>query len=235
MLSPRTARLQDLPSICPLTVRRIQAGGGSSRFDDSSVAELLESGVKRSNGLVGGSLSASLLLGDLGGVVGSGLGLSLLLELVDDVSLGPAGQGSEFTERAVRSTGLEAESFESVRDDHALLLVVGEGAALEDLQLAESGGTSGELVGEHATDDLPEDARWGPPVLGSTTWVRVNPLLHNVLSNDLVSLEGAGLEDLLAAHNSDTLARQKLLGDNAGEATLKVASSVNDQLLFEHA
>jgi hypothetical protein len=65
-------------------------------------------------------------------------------------------------------------------------------------------------------------------VLGSTTGVRVNTLLHDVLSNDAVSLQRSRLEDLLAADDGDTLAGQKLLSNNTGEAALKVTSSVND-------
>ena len=164
-----------------------------------------------------------------------GLDLSLLFEGSDNVSLGPASDGSEITERAEVSAGLEAESSKSVGDDHSLLLVIGEGNTLEDLQLVESGGALGELVGEHASGALPENARGGLPVLGATAWVGVNALLHNVLSNDLVSLEGTRLEDLLATHHDDALSTQKFLCNNAGETALQVTSSVNNQLLFEHA
>ena len=65
-------------------------------------------------------------------------------------------------------------------------------------------------------------------MLGSTTWVCVNALLHGVLSNDLVSLERAGLENLLTSDNGDSLSREKFLGKNACKAALKMASSVND-------
>jgi hypothetical protein len=83
-------------------------------------------------------------------------------------------------------------------------------------------------VREHTTGALPEDARWGLPVLGTTTWVRVDALLHGVLSNDLVSLERARLENLLAPNDGDSLATEKFLGNNTGKAALKVTSSVND-------
>ena len=180
-------------------------------------------------------LSASFGLLGLERVESGGLGLSLLLKLSDEVTLGPAGQSGEVTEGSELSLGLEAESAEGVWHNHALLGVIRGGAALEDLQLTESGGASGELVGEHATDDLPEDARGCAPVLGTTAWVRVNTLVHIILTNDLVSLDPGRLEDLLAAHDGDALAGQKLLGNDAGKAAFKVAPSVNDQLLFEHA
>ena len=193
-----------------------------------SESELGELSVEGSDALVLGSrgLGSKLLL--LGGIEGGGLDLSLLLEGLDDFSLGPAGERGELAQRAVVSAGLEAESAESVWDHHSLFLVVGEGDTFEDLQLTESGGASWELVGEHATQALPENARGRLPMLGSAAWVCVNALLHGVLSNDLVSLERAGLENLLTSDNSDSLSLEKFLGKNACKAALKMASSVND-------
>ena len=207
----------------------------SGNLDVVSETELSQLRVELADALVLSSLGASLLLLLLEGVEGLGLGLTLLLETCDGLGLGPAGEGGEITERHELSLGLQAESAESVRHDHALLLVVREGHALEDLKLAKSGGASGQLVREHTTDALPEDARGGPPVLLTAARVRVNTLVHHILTNDLVPLDPAGLEDLLTAHNSDALTGQEFFGNNAGETALKVASSVNDQLLFEHA
>ena len=193
-----------------------------------SESELGERGVEGSDALVLGSLGPGSDLLLLGGIEGGGLDLSLLLEGLDDVSLGPAGERSELAQRAVVSAGLEAESAESVWDHHSLFLVIGEGDTFEDLQLTESSGASWELVGEHATSALPENARGRLPMLGSTTWVCVNALLHGVLSNDLVSLERAGLKNLLTPDNGDSLSTEKFLGNNACKAALKMASSVND-------
>ena len=158
----------------------------------------------------------------------SGLDLSLLLERRNDALLGPAGQGGEFTERAEFSVSLHAEGLKGVWDDHSLFLIVGERNSFEDLKFAESIGTSGFLVGEHATKGLPENTTGGFPVFGSTTGVRVNAFIHCVQSNDLVSLQGTRLEDLLAANDSDVLAGQKFLRNNAGKTALKVTFSVND-------
>jgi len=204
-------------------------------WPNCSVAELGESSVEWGNGLIGGSLGlgGGLLL--LEGVESGGFDLSLLLKLLNTLSLGPAGQGGEFSKRAVVSAGSKTKGAEGIGDDHSLLLIVGEGDSLEDLKVAESGSASWGLVGEHASKGLPEDFRGSFPVLGTTAWVGVNALLHDVLSNDLVSLQGSRLEDLFTTHNGDALAGEQLLSNNAGEATLKVASSVNDQLLFEHA
>ena len=193
-----------------------------------SEAELGELLVEGGAGLVVGGLGADLSLLDLAVVEGLGLDLSLLLKGGDGVSLGPASHGGELTEGAELAVGLEAESLEGIGDDHSLLHVVGEGDTFEDLELAEGISASGELVGEHATGDLPEDARGALPMLGTTAGVGVDTLLHNVLSNDLVSLEGSRLEDLLATDNGDTLAREKFLSNNTGETALEVTSSVND-------
>ena len=75
----------------------------------------------------------------------------------------------------------------------------------------------------------------GMMMLLTTAGVGVNTLVHHILTDDLVPLDPAGLEDLLTAHNSDALTGQEFFGNNAGETALEVASSVNDQLLFEHA
>lgn len=65
-------------------------------------------------------------------------------------------------------------------------------------------------------------------MLGTTAWVCVNALLHDVLSNDLVSLKAARLENALASHDGDSLSTEKFLGNDAGKAALKVTSTVND-------
>lgn len=183
----------------------------------------------------GGGLGARLCLLGLEGMEGGGFNFSLFLETLDDASLGPAGECSELAKRAEASVRLESERFEGIWHHHALLLIVGEGDSVEDLESAEGGGSTGLLVGQHAAGALPENARRGSPVLGTTARVGVDALLHRVQSNDLVSLQIARLEDLLAAHNGDALTRQQLLGNDACQTALKVASAVNDQLLFEHA
>ena len=65
-------------------------------------------------------------------------------------------------------------------------------------------------------------------MLGTATWVGVDALLHDVLSNDLVSLEGAGLEDPLASDNGDALTAEQFLCNDTGKTSLKVTSSIND-------
>ena len=65
-------------------------------------------------------------------------------------------------------------------------------------------------------------------MLGTTAWVCVNALLHDVLSNDLVSLKAARLENALASHDGDSLSTEKFLGNNTSKAALKMTSSIND-------
>ena len=128
------------------------------RRPSRSESELGELSIEGSDALVLGGLSlgGDLLL--LGGVEGGRLDLSLLLEFVDDVGLGPTGERGQLAERAVVPVGLQTERAESIRNHHSLLLVIWEGDTLEDLQLAESGGATGQLVWEHAARALPENA-----------------------------------------------------------------------------
>lgn len=107
-----------------------------------SESKLGELRVEGGDGLVTSSLSAGVDLLLLALVEGSRLDLSLLLEGLDGGGLGPSSDGGELGQGAIVSVGLEAESLESVGDDHSLLHVVGEGNSLEDLKLTESIGTS---------------------------------------------------------------------------------------------
>lgn len=70
----------------------------------------------------------------------------------------PANLVAQTANGAVLAAGLESENTESLGDDHLLLLVVGRGDTLKDLEALESGGTTGSLVGDHATDGLVEDS-----------------------------------------------------------------------------
>lgn len=139
--------------------------------------------VAKSSKLLGSlALASGSLLGvsDLAGgdalalVVGSALGLSSLLQAGDDVLVLPADLVAETADGAVLAAGLQAENAEGLGNDHLLLLVVRGGDTLKDLEALESGGTTGSLVGDHATDGLVEDAGGGAEVEG--TWlVSVRP------------------------------------------------------------
>lgn len=74
---------------------------------------------------------------------------------------------AETADSAVLAAGLEAEDAESLGDDHLLDLVIGRGDTLEDLQSLHRRGTTGSLVGHHASDGLVEDAGGGAEVEGT--------------------------------------------------------------------
>lgn len=127
-----------------------------------------------------------LALGDpLALVVGGTLGLAALLEPGfvsscpteanveenppgNDILVLPADLVGEAADGAVLAAGLQPQDAEGLGNDHLLLLVVGRGDALEDLEALKGGGTAGGLVGDHATDGLVEDPGGGAEVEG--TW-----------------------------------------------------------------
>lgn len=71
------------------------------------------------------------------------------------------------TDSAELAAGLESENAESLGNDDLLGLVVGRGDTLEDLKALESSGTTGSLVGDHATDGLVEDSGRSAEVEGT--------------------------------------------------------------------
>lgn len=95
----------------------------------------------------GGSLGPELDGGGLSLVVGLTLGLSLLLQSVDDVLVSPSDFVGDSLQGAVLSSGLQSQDSESSGDDHLLGLVLGGGNTLEELESGQGGGTSRALVG----------------------------------------------------------------------------------------
>jgi hypothetical protein len=215
--------------------RRTASRALGSEVKLSSEAEAGELRLELSDGLVARCLFASGFLLGLDSVESGGLDLSLVFQFVDEVQLGPAGLGSEITDSAELSVGLQSENLEGLWDDHSLLVVVWEWDSLEDSKTAKSGLTAWLLVGEHAADDLPEHTGWALPMLETASWVGVDALVHFILSVHLVSEERARLENLFAANDDNSLARNQFLGDNACETAHQVTTSVNDNFLFEHA
>jgi hypothetical protein len=72
-------------------------------------------------------------------------------------------------------------------------------------------------------------------VLESTSRVSVDSLSLHLLPDELVAEERSGSEDLFATDNNDSLAAEELSGNNGCEAATEVTTTVNDNLLFEHA
>jgi len=172
----------------------------------SSEAEAGELRLELGDSLVVNGLGASGFLLGLESVESGGLDLSLVFQFVDEVQLGPAGLGSEITNGAEFSVGLQSENLEGLWDDHSLLVVEWEWDSLVDSKTAESGLTAWLLVGEHAADDLPEHTGWALPMLETASWVGVDALVHHILSVHLVSEERARLENLFATDDDDSLA-----------------------------
>jgi hypothetical protein len=76
--------------------------------------------------------------------------------LVNNVAVLPAELTAETADGAVLAAGLETEDTEGLGDDHALLVVVGRGDALEGLEAVHGSVTTLGLVRDHATDGAPE-------------------------------------------------------------------------------
>lgn len=87
----------------------------------------------------------------------------------DNILVLPANLVAETADSAVLAAGLQAEHTQSLGNDHLLLLVVRGRDTLEDLEALKGGGTTGSLVGDHATDSLVEDAGRSAEVEGTTT------------------------------------------------------------------
>lgn len=87
----------------------------------------------------------------------------------DDVLVLPAELVTESADGAVLAARLETEDTESLRDDHALLVVVWGWDTLEGLKTLHGGGAAGGLVRNHATDSAPEHLGWRTVMPWTTT------------------------------------------------------------------
>ena len=112
------------------------------------------------------------------------LDLALLLKAVNNILVAPANlvgqtlwhlissrryqlQSATDLDGAVLAAGLQPQHPESLRNDHALLLVVGGRDALEELEPLEGGSTARRLVGNHSTDSAVEDFGGGAVMEGA--------------------------------------------------------------------
>ncbi|KAI6771083.1 hypothetical protein HG531_009938 [Fusarium graminearum] len=193
---------------------------------------LLDSGVLLGIGqLSGGNLLAL--------VVGGTLGLSSLLQTVKTNLVG------QTTDSAELAAGLESENAESLGNDDLLGLVVGRGDTLEDLKALESSGTTGSLVGDHATDGLVEDSGRSAEVEGtyieSMTVVQCSGNgfdspprvgLYRVIfrRHTLGAEELSGDVKGLTTDDNNLLTAKELLGDNGGESAKEMALAIDDDL-----
>jgi len=201
----------------------------------SSESELGESTVEGLDGFVAGGSGSSSGLGLRGSVELGGLGLSAGLKSVDEVSLRPSGELGNVSQDGEVTVRFHSQDLEGVGDNHALLLVVRVWDSIEETERGKSSGTSGFFVGEHSSDVLPEHARGGKSVLESTSRVSVDSLSLHLLPDELIAENRSRSEDLFAADNNNSLATEELSGNDRCEAATEVTTTVNDNLLFEHA
>lgn len=130
--------------------------------------------------------------------------------------------------------GLDSQNLKGLWDDHSLLVIVWERNTLENLQSLESGLTSGGFMWEHASEVSPEHSRWGSEVLELSSWVSVNSLSEEFMVIELVSEKRSRENQLFTSDNNDSLSSQQFFGDLRSKSANQMASTVNDNLLFEH-
>jgi hypothetical protein len=117
-------------------------------------------------------------------VVGSALGLALLLELSNNILIFPANFVGDTANGGVLTTRLELQDAKSRGDNHALHLVVRGRNTLEKLDAIKSSSTAGSLVSNHTAESLVEDAGRSTEMEGTTVGVdnaalvKVSMVLH---------------------------------------------------------
>jgi len=167
-------------------------------------------------------------------VVSGALGLASLFQTSNNILVLPANLVAQTANGAVLAAGLESEDAEGLGNDHLLLLVVGRGNTLKDLEALESGGTTGSLVGDHATDGLVEDSGRSTEVERTSAGGVVSGDLSEVgVVLELRAEELARDVESLATDDNNLLAAKELLGDNGGESAKEMALAIDDDNLLE--
>jgi len=199
--------------------------------------------TKLGKGLVGGSQLSLNVLGSLSlelvqlllGVVESGrLDLALSLQSLDQLVVRPAHLGRELAQDAELAARSQTDNAHGIGDDLALDLIEGVGDTLEDLEALQSGGTTSGLVGDHATNDTPQDTRGSTEVDHAAVGVGVHATAEESLELELVAEQRARDVDLLSANQNDLLAVQELLGDIRSQAAHHVALAIDNDDLLKH-
>jgi len=146
---------------------------------------LITSLLKKGGGELSTGLFVGLALKGSGGllalVVSGSTDLSLLLESLDGVLVLPSDLVRQSAKASESTTRSESQHTESLRADRARNLVIRRRNSLEDLEVSQSSGTTGGLVGDHSTDGSPENLGRSTEVEGTTSGVNVASLSEEVL------------------------------------------------------
>lgn len=110
------------------------------------------------------------------GVESSALNFTGVLELSDEFAVSPSDGRGQITESAVFAVWAKTKVAESIRDNHALNLVIRVRYTIEDLQSLEGGSTALGLVRHHTTDGAPQHLRGSTIVDGTLLGVGVHAL-----------------------------------------------------------
>ena len=85
--------------------------------------------------------------------------------------------GADVTQRAELTVVLQLEDLKGLGDDLSLLGVVRSRDAVEDFKFGQSGSTTSSLVGQHTTDNSPEDSGRSFVVLNPATRIVIGSLI----------------------------------------------------------
>jgi len=133
----------------------------------------------------------------------------------------------------------------SIRNNHTLHLSIILRHSLIATETAQSFTTTRRLVRNHTTNGTLEDLSRRTLMTMTTSRVGVHRLTHESLTTDRVthhytfntsSTHSTVSSDvqLLTTHTHHLLAAKQLLGNNGGQTTHNVATTINDNFLFEH-
>ena len=141
------------------------------------------------------------------------------------------GETAEHAEAASRTKVSHAKG---VRNDHALHASVLGRDTLESLEAGECLISALDLAGKHAADHAPDDLGRSPVVDRTTLRVRERALAKESSELDLVADQRSRNVHVLTPNNDNLLALQKLLGNEGGKTAKEMATSVDNDSLFEH-
>mgnify|MGYP006083541211 CR=1 FL=1 len=178
-----------MSSDCSVFVAAVSGSGdGVLTFSEAHLLELV---VELLNRLVvhAAGLGCNLLL--LKSVELLGVLAALVLELVDEASLGPSHLFGEISELAELAVSFQSKALEGLGNNNSLLVVVREGDTLEDLKAVKSSSTACLLVGEHGAEGLPEHAGGSSVMDEVLLGVSVTSLVDDLTLLKPVSEEGA--------------------------------------------